>query len=44
MSEQLKQKSAIKEDWSNREFIDKISLSVAKMSDFLNAFGTKLLW
>jgi hypothetical protein len=40
ITEETKQlQSAIKEDWENRELIDKLSLALKQISDFLNRFG-----
>lgn len=33
----------IQQDWANREYIEVITGSIKKITDFLNSFGNKLL-
>ena len=33
----------IQQDWANREYIEIITGSIKKISDFLNSFGNKIL-
>lgn len=30
----------IQQDWANREYVEVITCSIKKISDFLNSFGT----
>lgn len=32
----------IQQDWVNREYIEVITVSIKKITDFLNSFGKKL--
>ena len=33
----------IQQDWANREYIEVITCSIKKITDFLNSFGTMVL-
>lgn len=34
-----KQEKQIQQDWANREYIEVITTSIKKITDFLNSFG-----
>lgn len=36
-----KQEQQIQQDWANREYIEVITTSIKKITDFLNSFGKK---
>lgn len=33
----------IQQDWANREYIEVITVSIKKITDFLNSFGKKTI-